>query len=103
MVEKGVDEDFGVDLTDTGKIETAPFYCNVFSCNYFGTLPGPQVSNALGILDGDGNAVPGLYGAGELVIGNVATRQYPGMGQGISRAMNSGTFAADQIAEKLGK
>lgn len=103
MVEKGVDEDFDVDLTDIGKIEAAPFYCDVVNCNYFGTLPGPAVSNALEILDGNGAVVPGLYGAGELVIGNVATRQYPGMGQGISWAMNSGVFAAEQIVEKLGK
>lgn len=103
MVENGVDEDFGVDLASTGKIETAPFYCDVIECNYFGTLPSPTVNNTLQVLDGEGNAVPGLFAAGELVIGNVATRQYPGMGQGISWAMNSGRFAAEQIALLLQK
>ncbi len=82
-------------------IETAPFYLEKVTLRYFGTIPGIEVNNNCQVLDGDGNVVEGLYASGELVAGNAFTRQYPGVGIGISFAANSGSYAVEHIAQSL--
>lgn len=83
------------------RIEAAPFYLEKVTLRYFGTIPGIQVDNNCQVLDGQGNVVEGLYASGELVAGNAFTRQYPGVGIGISFAANSGSYAVEQIARLL--
>ena len=69
----------------------------------FGTIPGLEINENCQIVTTQGDAIPGLYGSGELVAGNAFSRQYPGIGIGISFAGNSGRYAVKQIAENLGK
>ncbi len=85
------------------KVETAPFYIEKAVLRTFGTIPGIEVNENCQVLDGEGQAIEGLYGVGELIAGNAFTRQYPGAGVGISWAANTGRYAAEQIAESLGK
>ena len=56
----------------------------------------------------DGDEQPGRRGderlpdaSGELIAGNAFTRQYPGVGIGVSFAANSGRFAAETAASGL--
>ena len=83
------------------KVETAPFYIEKATLRTFGTIPGIEVNDSCQVLDGEGQAVEGLYASGELIAGNAFTRQYPGVGIGVSFAANSGRFAAETAAEGL--
>lgn len=84
-------------------LETAPFYAEKVTVRTFGTIPGLEINENCQIVTTQGDAIPGLYGSGELVAGNAFSRQYPGIGIGISFAGNSGRYAVKQIAENLGK
>lgn len=83
------------------KVETAPFYIEKAALRTFGTIPGIEVNDSCQVLDGEGQAVEGLYASGELIAGNAFTRQYPGVGIGVSFAANSGRFSAETAAEGL--
>ena len=83
------------------KVETAPFYIEKVTLRTFGTIPGIEVNDNCQVLDGEGQVVEGLYASGELIAGNAFTRQYPGVGIGVSFAANSGRFAAETAAEGL--
>lgn len=83
------------------KVETAPFYIEKATLRTFGTIPGIEVNDSCQVLDGEGQVVEGLYASGELIAGNAFTRQYPGVGIGVSFAANSGRFAAETAAEGL--
>ncbi|MDO4493025.1 MAG: FAD-binding protein [Clostridia bacterium] len=83
------------------KIETAPFYVEKVTLRTFGTIPGIEVADDLRVLTGEGTPVEGLYASGELIAGNAFTRQYPGVGIGVSFAANTGRLAAETIAETL--
>lgn len=83
------------------KVETAPFYIEKVTLRTFGTIPGIEVNDSCQVLDGEGQVVEGLYASGELIAGNAFTRQYPGVGIGVSFAANSGRFAAETAAEGL--
>ncbi len=82
-------------------METAPFYIEKITLRTFGTIPGIEVDDDCRVLDGEGNVVEGLYASGELIAGNAFTRQYPGVGIGVSFAANSGRYAAEKAAEGL--
>lgn len=82
-------------------VEKAPFYIEKVTLRTFGTIPGIEVDDSCRVLDGEGNVVEGLYASGELIAGNAFTRQYPGVGIGVSFAANSGRYAAEQAAEGL--
>ena len=82
-------------------VEKAPFYIEKVILRTFGTIPGIEVDDSCRVLDGDGNVVEGLYASGELIAGNAFTRQYPGVGIGVSFAANSGRFVAETIGELL--
>ena len=83
------------------KVETAPFYIEKAALRTFGTIPGIEVNDSCQVLDGEGQVVEGLYASGELIAGNAFTRQYPGVGIGVSFAANSGRFAAETAANAL--
>lgn len=83
------------------KVETAPFYIEKVTLRTFGTIPGIEVNDNCQVLDGEGQVVEGLYASGELIAGNAFTRQYPGVGIGVSFAANSGRFAAETAANGL--
>ncbi len=83
-------------------LDTAPYYVEKVTVRTFGTLPGLEINENCQIVTTDGETVPGLYASGELVAGNAFTRQYPGIGIGISFAGNSGRYAVKQIVENIG-
>ncbi len=80
----------------------APYYVSEVVFRSFGTLASLEVDQNMAIIDGAGNAIPGLYGAGELVVANAFTTRYPGGGFGISFAANSGSYVGMKVAEMIG-
>ena len=74
-------EPLRTDLANTslGPIAKAPFYACQIVPGCCGTCGGPKINRDAQILDAEGNPIPGLYGAGNLVA-NVFGSGYPGSG-----------------------
>lgn len=64
LVDKGEDEDFGVKGEYLYKIETGPFYCIKDVLGLAAINGGFTVNDNYEAIDGDGNVIPHLYGAG---------------------------------------
>lgn len=65
-VEAGVDEEYGrVSFADT--LDTAPYYAIQVTGGVHYTMGGLSINEDTEVLDEDGNAIPGLYAAGEVV------------------------------------
>lgn len=82
-----------------GPIDTAPFYAVPINNGDLGTKGGLRCDAQARVLDGAGNAIPGLYAAGN----NAASPfgdTYPGAGATIGPAMTFGYVAANAIAER---
>ena len=95
-------QEFALAAEAATPLDSAPYYVEKVTVRTFGTLPGLEINENCQIVTTDGEAVPGLYGSGELVAGNAFTRQYPGIGIGISFAGNSGRYAVQKIVENIG-
>lgn len=72
--DNGNDEEFGRKKLvhnhgELRRIDTGPFYAYPSTAAVFGTYCGLRVSPTLQILDVYGDAIPGLYGAGEVIGG----------------------------------
>lgn len=98
---KGTSPGFDLSADKAADLSAGPYYVSKVICRSFGTLAGIQVLDSTQVADGQGKGVPGLYAAGELMVSNSFTYQYPGAGFGISFAANSGRYAAQQLAETL--
>ena len=83
------------------KVEKAPFYVEQAKLRYFGTIPGIEVNDDCQVLTGEGKPVENLYAVGELIAGNVFTRQYPGAGIGIAFAANSGRYIGEALGAQV--
>lgn len=64
LVDKGEDEDFGVQGKYLFKIEKGPFYCIKDVLGLAAINGGFTVNERYEAIDGDGNVIPHLYGAG---------------------------------------
>lgn len=91
-VDAGIDPEFGLPVASAHPVKTPPFYAEQTTTWCFGTIKGLQTDNQCRVLTGAGEAVPGLYAAGEVASGNVFFGQYPSGGSGNSLAANSGRF-----------
>ncbi len=64
LVESGVDEDFGSDLSSAVTVDTPPYTCTEGpGCN-LAMMGGPQVDENLQVVDADYNPIAGLYAIG---------------------------------------
>ncbi|AQA24685.1 HI0933-like family protein [Rhodococcus sp. MTM3W5.2] len=97
FVPKGVDEDFGrgdeaYDRAFSGgepplvTIDQGPFHAAAFGISDLGTKGGLRTDTAARVLDQSGNAIPGLYAAGNTMAAPSGT-VYPGGGNPIGTSM----------------
>ena len=92
-----------MDVSLANKIEMAQFYAETAADYCFETIPGVKVNEKLQVLDGNGDAIEGLFASGEATIGNVLTQLYAQAGTGLTWASATGTYAGDMIAEYICK
>lgn len=78
------------------KIETPPFWAAPVYLNLHSTLGGVRITSEGAVLDREGNVLPGLYAAGEIV-GNVHGANRIG-GNGIAAAITFGRIAGRSAA-----
>jgi succinate dehydrogenase/fumarate reductase flavoprotein subunit len=101
-VEKGADPDFGrMTLSGTEgktvKIEAPPFYgIPIFAKSYW-TKGGLKTDDRCRVVGWDNKAIPGLYAAGEIMFGNMASRLLC-MGTGVGGAVTFGLTAGQNAA-----
>ena len=99
FVEKGEDADFGRNASYlTMKIGAGPYYLIEQKPRFATTMGGLVVNTYMQVLNQDGNAISGLYAAGE-TCGQVMGDDSPS-GANNAWAITSGKLAADAIAAK---
>jgi 3-oxosteroid 1-dehydrogenase len=85
-----------------GPIETAPYYAVAINLGDLGTKGGLKADACARVVDGNDQAIPKLYAAGNNS-GSPFGNLYPGAGGTIGPAMTFGLVAIDDIAARAGK
>lgn len=85
-----------------GPIAKPPFYAVPINLGDLGTKGGLKADTKARVVDVSGQAIPGLYAAGNNA-GSPFGNLYPGAGGTIGPAMVFGYIAANDIAERAGK
>ena len=110
FVARGVDDDFGrgdeaYDRAFSGgapplyAIEKAPFHAAAFGISDLGTKGGLRTDTAARVLDASGNAIPGLYAAGNTMAAPSGTA-YPGGGNPIGTSMVFSHLAVKDMLDR---
>ena len=99
-VEAGEDADFGRSSDYmTMKIGEGPYYIVEQKPRFATTMGGLVIDEALEVIDTNGDVIPGLFAAGEVVGGVMGDDSPSGANNGW--AVTSGRLAAESIAEAL--
>lgn len=98
FVEAGVDADFGRENMKTA-LNNGPFYAGLTLPAVHHTMGGLKINTAAEVLNAEGNAIPGLYAAGE-VVGGVHGANRLG-GNAVADIVVFGRIAADSAVAYL--
>lgn len=97
-VANGEDPEFGRTVS-TALSDEGPYYLVEQCLRYSTTMGGVKINENLQIMNEDGNAIDGLYAAGEFV-GGVFGAHFP-PSAGVGWAMTSGYLVGDAVAANL--
>lgn len=95
MVGKGADEDFGRAVSIP--MGDGPYYILKQNLRFSQTLGGIVANENLEIVDAQGEAIPGLYGAGELVTGASGDTVFSLLGWALTSGWYLGTHLAGYL------
>lgn len=95
--ETGVDPDFDRRV-DFGKIQTPPFYADIFKPAPLGTAGGVHANINCEVLDPQGEVIPRLYAAGMISSGSWIGRYYVGSGWAVLGTVVWGRKAGQNVA-----
>jgi 3-oxosteroid 1-dehydrogenase len=96
------DAAFGMEPQATlGPLDTAPYYAVRVNSGCLGTKGGPLTDGTARVLDVDGDVVPGLYAAGN-VMASVMGMTYGGHGGTLGPAITFGCLAGHDAAGRAG-
>ena len=94
------DAAFGMEpQTTLGPVDTAPYFAVQVTSGCLGTKGGPRTDNSARVLDVDGEVIPGLYAAGN-VMASVMGMTYGGHGGTLGPAITFGWLAGHDAAER---
>ncbi|MBP3701086.1 MAG: FAD-binding protein, partial [Lachnospiraceae bacterium] len=103
-IASGTDEAFGRDTSTMIAIENGPYYALQCQKAILGTFGGLNTNIAGEVVDAEGNAIPGLYAAGEVANGEFFPVLYPASGSSLSMCVvlgrEAGISAAAYAASK---
>lgn len=94
---KGVDEDFG--KAAIAPIEEGLVYALKVSPATLGTFGGPRINLQGEVLNKEGQAIKGLYAAGEVANGQLFDTIYPASGSSITMSFTLGRIAGSEAAK----
>lgn len=99
MIENGTDEDFGRNVETMSSLKSGPFYAIQSQKATLGTFGGLKVNIPGEVLDENGQAIAGLYAAGEVANGDFFGDTYPASGTAISMSVIFGREAGQSAAK----
>lgn len=99
MIKAGEDTQFGKVLTGHAPIEKESFYAVKVVPAILGTMTGMATNLDAEVLDASGNAISGLYAAGEAANGNFYNTLYPASGTSIQMSLTFGRVAGTNAAD----
>ncbi|MGI6150891.1 MAG: FAD-dependent oxidoreductase [Christensenellales bacterium] len=92
---------FGQDASVMAPIKEGPFYATRVYNTTLGTIGSLKANANCQILTKSGEPVPNLYGAGEVIFGNVYIEEYYASGSGVTVAVYTGVIAGEEIVKEL--
>lgn len=95
------DSAFGVANASMGSLTEAPYYALKIDGVSFASLAGLVADEKCHIVKEDGTVIENLYGAGELISGNILQGRYAGSGSQVGAALYEGKIIADDIASAM--
>ena len=99
MAEEGTDDaETGLPAAAMTPATKAPYYAIETHLVSFGVTAGLAADENCNILTEDGTPIEGLYGAGEVVVGNIMSGRYTGSGSQIGPAIYEGRIIADAVS-----
>ena len=101
--EAGTDPGFGLKNAQMLPAVKAPFYAFRISPITIGTITGLKVNENCQVLDAQGNVIPNLLAAGEIMIGNLLDDTYSSTGSSIANDIYTGRIAAQKAIDQLKK
>ena len=100
--DQGRDGDFAKDPKFMRPVRKGPFYAlRVFNAGY-STVGGIKVNGRMEVINDDGKLIPGLYSAGDCMVGEVWGNPPTGGVGNYSHALSFGFAAADSACEYIG-
>jgi succinate dehydrogenase/fumarate reductase flavoprotein subunit len=96
MAREGEDKDFGKQAKDLLALEKAPYYGVTYGGWLLTTMDGLRINENTQVLDKKGNAIEGLYAAGDVAGGFFANNFYPELVVGVAVGKTM-TFARHAI------
>lgn len=100
FVDAGVDYQFGRNMANAPKLETAPFYAVQIKPTQYNTQGGARRNEKAEVLNVAGEPIPGLYSAGEF--GSMYADMYNG-GSNLMECVAYGQIAAESACANLAK
>lgn len=99
LCEKGVDEDFGKESYRMLPLKTAPFFGCRQGASLLTTLDGLRINTKMQVLDKNGDAIEGLYAAGDCS-GGFFAHNYPEyiVGVAVGRTLTEGYLLGEGLA-----
>lgn len=95
------DSAFGTANASMKSLSQAPYFALKMDGVSFAGLAGLNVDATCHILTAEGEAIPNLYGAGELISSNLLQGRYAGSGSQVGPSLYEGKIIADTIAAEL--
>ena len=96
-----INDAWGTEAAALQPIREAPYYAAKITPCVMGTVAGLEINDQMQVVNDQGEAIPGLYAAGELIFGNVFNQIYPMAGTGIDVALSSGYLAGIHAGQNL--
>jgi hypothetical protein len=78
-----------------------PYYAVLARYTYYNTIAGLAVNDNFQMVNAVDQAIPNLYGVGELVFGNLFSNSYPHIGTSLAFATYGGKIVSDEILKEL--
>lgn len=97
----GAEDEFNADPELMKAVEEGPFYAVPLKSVIIGTMPGVEVDQDGRVLGAEGQPIPNLFAAGEVMFGNIFNRVYPATGTAIAQAIYSGAIAAEAAVNEI--
>lgn len=97
----GESDAFDTPLEDMIPVKVGPYYAYARHAAMIGTITAVTVDEHMHVTNENGEVIPNLYAAGEMIFGNWFNSDYPMSGTGLSSCVSGARIASAEMAELL--